>query len=97
MTRYLTQSEILQLHSLLIQQSGGMEGIRDKGSLESAHRYADLFEIAQPKMTFGGEDLYPSIIEKASALGFSLIMNHPFIDGNKGSIPFWQIDEEYGS
>ncbi len=75
MTRYLTLSEILKLHSLLIQQSGGMDGIRDQGSLESA--------ITQPKMTFGGEDLYVTIIEKASALGFSLIMNHAFIDGNK--------------
>ena len=34
-------------------------------------------------MTFGGEELYPTIVEKASALGFSLIQNHPFIDGNK--------------
>ena len=75
MTRYLTQSEILRLHSLLLQQSGGLEGIRDQGGLKSA--------ISQPKMTFGGEDLYPSMIEKASALGFCLIMNHPFIDGNK--------------
>lgn len=49
--------------------------IRDLGILESA--------VAQPKMTFGGEDLYPTIIEKASALGFSLIKNHPFLDGNK--------------
>jgi death on curing protein len=34
-------------------------------------------------MTFGGEDLYPTIIDKASALGFSIVMNHPFLDGNK--------------
>ncbi len=45
------------------------------GLLESA--------IAQPRMTFGGEDLYPSLLEKAAALGFSPIMNHPFVDGNK--------------
>ncbi|MEH1932639.1 MAG: type II toxin-antitoxin system death-on-curing family toxin [Nostoc sp.] len=50
-------------------------GIRDLGILESA--------VAQPNMTFGGEDLYPTIIEKASALGFSLIKNHPFLDYNK--------------
>jgi death on curing protein len=50
-------------------------GIRDLGALESA--------IAQPRMTFGGEDLYPTIVDKASALGFSIVMNHPFIDGNK--------------
>ncbi|MDR9401826.1 MAG: type II toxin-antitoxin system death-on-curing family toxin [Halothece sp. Uz-M2-17] len=75
MTRHLTWSEILELHTLLIQRSGGREEIRDRASLESA--------IAQPQMTFGGEDLYPSTIEKASALGFSLILNHPFLDGNK--------------
>lgn len=75
MTRYLTLSEVLELHALLIQRSGGREEIRDMGSLESA--------ISQPQMKFGGEDLYPSTIEKASALGFSLILNHPFLDGNK--------------
>lgn len=75
MTRYLSLSEILELHALLIEQSGGTNGIRDRGSLESA--------ISQPQMTFGGEDLYPNIIEKASTLGFYLILNHPFFDGNK--------------
>ena len=50
-------------------------GIRDLGALESA--------IAQPYMTFGGNELYPSLAEKAAALGFSLIQNHPFADGNK--------------
>lgn len=39
--------------------------------------------LIQPRMTFGGEELYPTIIEKASALGYSIIKNHPFIDGNK--------------
>ena len=56
-------------------QSGGSLGIRDVGGLESS--------IAQPQMSFGGTDLYPSIPEKAAALGFALIQNHPFIDGNK--------------
>ncbi len=50
-------------------------GIRDRGALESA--------LAQPRMTFGGEDLYPTLVDKAAAIGFSLVMNHPFIDGNK--------------
>lgn len=75
MTRYLTLSEVLELNALLIKRSGGREEIRDIGSLKSA--------ISQPQMTFGGKDLYPSTIEKASALGFSLILNHPFLDGNK--------------
>jgi death-on-curing protein len=75
MIRYLTLIEVLELHRRILEQSGGALGIRDMGLLESA--------IAQPRMTFGGEDLYPSLLEKAAALGFSIIMNHPFVDGNK--------------
>ena len=75
MIRYLTLIEILELHRRILEESGGALGIRDVGWLESA--------IAQPRMTFGGEDLYPSLLEKAAALGFSIIMNHPFVDGNK--------------
>ena len=73
--RYLTVGEVLEIYSRVMQQSGGLVGIRDLGALESA--------VAQPRMTFSGEELYPTLIEKASALGFSLIQNHPFIDGNK--------------
>lgn len=75
MMRFLTLIEVLALHRMVIEQSGGAFGIRNVGLLESA--------IAQPRMTFGGEDLYPSLLEKAAALGFSIIMNHPFVDGNK--------------
>ncbi len=75
MIRYLSLIEILDLHRRIIEISGGAIGIRDLGMLESA--------IAQPHMTFGGEELYPSLLDKAAALGFSLIMNHPFVDGNK--------------
>jgi death-on-curing protein len=75
MIRYLTLSEVLYLHDQLINQSGGTVGLRDIGLLESA--------IAQPRVTFAGIDLYPSLIDKAVALGFCLINNHPFIDGNK--------------
>ncbi|MCP6757846.1 MAG: type II toxin-antitoxin system death-on-curing family toxin [Fischerella sp. CENA71] len=73
--RYLTLEEILELYQRIIEQSGGSTGISNLNGLESA--------IAQPQMTFAGEELYPSIVEKAVALGFSLINNHPFIDGNK--------------
>ena len=73
--RYLTMGEVLEIYKGVIKQSGGGVGIRDLGALESA--------VAQPRMTFNGEELYPTVIEKASALGFSLIQNHPFIDGNK--------------
>jgi death-on-curing protein len=72
---YLTVGEVLEIYSQVMKQSGGGVGIRDLGALESA--------VAQPRMTFNGEELYPTIVEKASALGFSLIQNHPFIDGNK--------------
>lgn len=73
--RYLTLPETLELHRRVIERTGGSRGVRDFGALESA--------LAQPRMTFGGLELYPRIVDKASALGFSLIKNHPFIDGNK--------------
>ncbi|MEM9538812.1 MAG: type II toxin-antitoxin system death-on-curing family toxin [Cyanobacteria bacterium P01_E01_bin.42] len=75
MTRFLTVNEVCQLHDRAIAQFGGSLGIRDRNALDSA--------IAQPQMTFGGEYLYRTEIEQATALAFSLIMNHPFIDGNK--------------
>jgi death-on-curing protein len=75
MMRYLNLVEVLDLHRQIIEQSQGAMGIRDLGALESA--------LAQPRMTFAGEDLYPTIVDKASALGFSIVMNHPFVDGNK--------------
>ena len=73
--RYLTVGEVLEIYRRVMQQSGGLAGIRDLGVLESA--------VAQPRMTFGGLELYPTLVEKAAALGFSLIQNHPFLDGNK--------------
>lgn len=73
--RYLLIDEIISLHAKVIVQSGGGRGIRDRGALDSA--------VAQPEMTFDGKDLYPSVAEKAAALGHSLIHNHPFVDGNK--------------
>jgi death-on-curing protein len=73
--RYLTLSEVLALHRLVAEQSGGSAAVRDLGALESA--------VAQPRMTFEGRDLYATLAEKAVALGFSIIQNHPFVDGNK--------------
>ncbi|HEX2164019.1 MAG TPA: type II toxin-antitoxin system death-on-curing family toxin [Thermoanaerobaculia bacterium] len=75
MMRYLSLAEVTELHRLVIETSGGSHGIRDLGALESA--------LAQRRMSFGGEDLYPTVVEKAAALGFSLVQNHPFLDGNK--------------
>jgi death on curing protein len=73
--RYLTLDEVLEIHHRMLGKYGGSPGMHNLGALESA--------LAQPQMSFGGEDLYPSVAEKAAALGFSLIKNHPFIDGNK--------------
>jgi death on curing protein len=73
--RYLTLEEIIELHRILIERSGGSHGLRDQGALESA--------VAQPQMTFDQVDLYPTLSAKAAALAYSLIQNHPFIDGNK--------------
>jgi len=71
----LTLDEVLELHTMLIEATGGSAGVRDLGAIESA--------VAQPKMTFGGEDLYPSLAAKAAAMAHSLVMSHPFVDGNK--------------
>jgi death-on-curing protein len=73
--RLLALAEVLELHRMLIEQTGGSPGLRDLGALESA--------VAQPRMTFDGVELYPSLVEKTAAIGFSLIKNHPFVDGNK--------------
>ena len=73
--KYVNLTQVLELHHRVLQRSGGSAGVRDQGAVESA--------IAQPAMTFGGQELYPSLEEKAAALGFSLVNNHPFIDGNK--------------
>lgn len=75
MILYPTVEEVTDLHFAVVAQSGGSAGVRDEGALQSA--------VAQPAATFGGRDLYPSLAEKAAALCYSLIQNHPFIDGNK--------------
>lgn len=71
----ITKEVILKLHELSIIRYGGSQGIRDEGLMESA--------IARPYQTFGGEDLYPTAIEKIAAIAESIIINHPFVDGNK--------------
>lgn len=71
----ITKEEVSRLHKLSVIKYGGKDGIRDEGLLESA--------IARPFQTFGGEELYPSVFEKAAAFVESIIVNHPFIDGNK--------------
>ncbi len=73
--RYLTLGEIIALHRRIIAQSGGSPGVPDLAAIES--------EVSRPRVSVGGADAYPSILEKAAALGFSLARNHGFVDGNK--------------
>ncbi len=73
--RYLTLSELLQLYQAVMEASGGSPGIAALGLIESA--------LAQPRATFGDQELYPDLPAKAAALGYSLITNHAFTDGNK--------------
>jgi len=73
--RYLTINETLEIYQLLMEQSGGATGLRDLNALESA--------LAQPRATYDGNDLYPTITDKAAILCYLLVKNHPFVDGNK--------------
>ena len=73
--RYLSLAEVLDLHRLVIAQTGGAEPVLNLPGLESA--------VAQPRATFEGRDLYPSLADKAAAICHSIILNHPFLDGNK--------------
>lgn len=73
--KYISIDEVVAIHFELIKQFGGSQGIRDFGLLHSA--------VERSKASFGGEDLYPNIFNKAAALLHSLILNHPFVDGNK--------------
>lgn len=71
----LIKAQVINMHSILIQETGGSDGIRDEGLLDSA--------LNAPFQTFDGEDLYKTIQVKAAKLGFFIVKNHPFIDGNK--------------
>lgn len=73
--RKLTVKQVIDLHTQVVMNTGGSDGIRDMGLLESA--------VNAPFQSFGGHDVYPTIYEKAARLGFGLVQNHAFIDGNK--------------
>jgi len=71
----LTKEQILALHCELITEFGGINGLRDEGLFDSA--------ISSPFQSFDGQQIYPTVQQKAARIGFGLIMNHPFFDGNK--------------
>jgi death on curing protein len=73
--KFLTISQVLDIHQRQIKRFGGISGVRDEGLLDSA--------LAQPQATFSGELLHPTIHEQAAAYLYHLAMNHPLIDGNK--------------
>jgi death on curing protein len=73
--KYLTAEQVLFIHSRIVAETGGSHGVRELGLLESA--------VARPQVTFEGKELYCELFTKAAALMFSLINNHPFMDGNK--------------
>lgn len=71
----ITKEIAIKIHEKIAERTGGDVGVRDIGILEGA--------LASPYMTFGGVELYPTPLEKAAHLGFSVISSHPFVDGNK--------------
>lgn len=71
----VTGEHIKLLHRILLEETGGLDGLRDENLFESA--------INSPFQTFDGKFVYPGLERKAARLGFSLIKNHPFVDGNK--------------
>lgn len=72
---YLTQKEVLLIHSIIIDETGGSHGLRD--------RHAILTLEQLPRQKFGGQELYKTIFEKAAVYARNIIMGHPFVDGNK--------------
>lgn len=71
---WVSADDVIALHSKII-KTGGIDGVRDRSGLEAA--------VAAPLQSFGGEDFYPTTIDKIARLGYGLAANHAFIDGNK--------------
>ena len=82
MIRYLTRDEVLDIHRWALEAFGGKDGFLNEGMLDSA--------ISQPSGSFAGEEFYATVSEKAATLGFALVRNHPFLDGNKRT-GFWSM------
>lgn len=82
--KYLTPENVIQIHYEIVEATGGSQGLRDLGLLESA--------IMRPQQTFAGKDLYPTLEVKAAALVHSLLLNHMFVDGNKRTATISMIE-----
>lgn len=75
MIKYLPMEQVIQIHDSLIDEFGGLKGLRDRSLLESS--------IANPMTRVFGQEMYPTVFDKASCYLFSISRNHPFLDGNK--------------
>ncbi len=82
--KYLTPENVIQIHYEIVEATGGSQGLRDLGLLESA--------VMRPQQTFAGKDLYPTLEVKAAALVHSLLLNHMFVDGNKRTATISMIE-----
>lgn len=72
---WVSAEDVLLIHERIIRTTGGLSGLRDRAALEAA--------VAAPLQSFGGQELFPTDIEKIARLGYGLASNHAFIDGNK--------------
>ena len=82
--KFLTPQNVIQIHYEIVAETGGLQGLRDLGLLESA--------VMRPQATFGGDDLYPMLELKAAALVHSLLLNHVFTDGNKRTATIGMVE-----
>ena len=82
--KYLTPQNVIQIHFEIVEETGGSQGLRDLGLLESA--------VLRPQATFGGKDLYKTLVLKAAAFIHSLLLNHVFVDGNKRTATISMIE-----
>ena len=71
----LDKEQVKRLHQKLLVATGGLDGIRDEGMLDSA--------LSVPFQTFDGVELFPSTVAKIARIAYGLVCNHPFVDGNK--------------
>lgn len=75
MIKFFTLEQVIEIHDALLEEHGGLSGIRDMNLLSSA--------VSMPRITMFGENLHKSVFEMAAAYLFHIVQNHPFIDGNK--------------
>jgi death-on-curing protein len=77
MPKYLSEEELVLIHSRVVDETGGLHGIRDRGAIASVAK--------QPRQAVFGKELYPTLFLKAAVYARNIIAHHPFIDGNKRS------------